>query len=289
MRFGSGLAGPIQVFGAWPSLDPPPGTLNHQVSAAMIKLLSTDFDGILVDHGAIPPVSPVLLEALAELKSRGVFWAVNTGRVLWHVVSGLQEYRFPIEPDYVLTAEREVFHRGTDGEWQDFGDWNSRCAADHDWLFSQASPLLADIHAAFGKESWAHFEYDGERMVGIVTDVDQQMDVVCEFLEREKVRVPGFNFMRNTIYLRFCHEAYSKGTALGELARLTGLTREEIFAAGDHYNDLPMLDGRFAKWVSCPGNSVAAVKRAVSEAGGYVANGICGDGVAEALHHFGAI
>ena len=252
----------------------------------MIKLISTDFDGTLIEHGAIPPVAPELFEALVEMKSRGVLWAVNTGRVLWHIEAGLREFDFPIEPDYVLTSEREVFHRSPEGKWQDYGDWNKRCADDHDWLFSQASPLLADIHAEFDPKPWAHFEYDGERVVGIVTDNEPQMDEVCTFLERERVRVPGFNFMRNTIYLRFCHEAYSKGTALGELARLTGIAREEIFAAGDHFNDISMLDGRFAKWVACPGNAVEQVKRVVEEAGGYVAQGDCSAGVAEALRHF---
>lgn len=252
----------------------------------MIKLISTDFDGTLIEHGAIPPVDPALFEVLVELKAQGVLWAVNTGRVLWHIEAGLREFDFPIEPDYVLTSEREVFHRSPEGKWQDYGDWNQRCAADHDWLFSQASPLLHDIHAEFDPKPWAHFEVDGERMVGIVTDTEPQMDEVCTFLDRERVRVPGFNFMRNTIYLRFCHEAYSKGTALGELARLTGLSRDEIFAAGDHFNDISMLDGVFAKWVACPGNAVAQVKSVVEKAGGYVAQADCSAGVAEALRHF---
>ena len=252
----------------------------------MIKLISTDFDGTLIEHGAIPPVAPELFEALVEMKSRGVLWAVNTGRVLWHIEAGLREFDFPIEPDYVLTSEREVFHRSPDGKWQDYGDWNKRCADDHDWLFSQASPLLADIHAEFDPKPWAHFEHDGGRIVGIVTDTEPQMDEVCDFLERERVRVPGFNFMRNTIYLRFCHEAYSKGTALGELARLTGIAGDEIFAAGDHFNDISMLDGRFAKWVACPANAVDQVKRVVERAGGYVAREDCSAGVAEALRHF---
>ena len=115
------------------------------------------------------------------------------------------------------------------------------------------------------------------------------MDRVCAFLERERVRVPGFNFMRNTIYLRFCHEAYSKGTALAELARLTGVGHGEIFAAGDHYNDLPMLDGVHAQWVACPGNAVEAVKIAVARAGGFVAEGACSVGILEALRHFKAV
>ncbi len=259
------------------------------VRAPMIRLLSTDFDGTLVEHGAIPPVAPALFEALVALRERGVLWAINTGRVLWHIEAGIREFDFPFPPDYVLTSEREVFHRDASGKWVDFGDWNVRCAKDHDWLFSQASPLLADIHARFDGEPWAHFEKDGDRMVGIVTETNEQMDDVCEFLERERVRVPGFNFMRNTIYLRFCHEAYSKGTALGELARLTGIEREEVFAAGDHYNDIPMLDGRFAKWVACPSNAHDAVKRAVNDAGGHVALGAASYGVVESLRQFGAI
>jgi HAD superfamily hydrolase (TIGR01484 family) len=266
------------------SFDAEASTLN-----LMIKLLSTDFDGTLVEHGGKPAVAPELFEALVGLQSKGVLWAINTGRVLWHIDSGINEFGFPIAPDFVLTSEREVFRRTTDGQWEDYGDWNKRCAADHDWLFSQASPLLTDIHKRFDGEDWAHFEFDGDRMVGIVTDTDAQMNEVCAFLENERVRVPGFNFMRNTIYLRFCHEAYSKGTALGELARLVGIERENIFAAGDHYNDLPMLDGRFAEYTACPANAVEAVKRAVIDAGGYVAERNCSFGIVDALRHFGAI
>ncbi|MES2572204.1 MAG: HAD-IIB family hydrolase [Verrucomicrobiota bacterium] len=255
----------------------------------MIKLLSTDFDGTVVDHFAKPPVSPAFLEALVELKKQGVLWAVNTGRELAHIVEGLHEFSFPVEPDFVLTAEREVFHRSPSGTWQDYGDWNARCIEAHDELFSQAGPLLDDIHAFLAAHVKAHPIFDGERLVGLATETDEEMDRVCEFLERERGRVPGFQFMRNTIYVRFCHEAYSKGTALGELGRLTGIDREEIFAAGDHYNDLPMLDGTHARWVACPGNAVEAVRLTVGRAGGHIATGHCSEGLVEALRAFGAI
>ncbi|MEA3212557.1 MAG: hypothetical protein QOE70_5614 [Chthoniobacter sp.] len=252
----------------------------------MIRLLSTDFDGTLVDHRMEPPVSPALFTALKRLQARGGFWAVNTGRELHHIVEGLKEFAFPVEPDYVLTAEREVFHRGPDGSWKDYGDWNQRCTAAHDELFNVAGPLLRGIETFLQTLPGAQGIYMGERMVGLITATDEAMDAVCEFLDRERAKIPGFQFMRNSIYLRFCHEDYSKGSALGELARLLGLAREEIFAAGDHFNDLPMLDGRYAKWVACPANAVPAVQDAVRAADGYVARGACSEGVVEALRHF---
>lgn len=126
-------------------------------------------------------------------------------------------------------------------------------------------------------------------MVGLAAESEPEMDRICDFLERERRRVPGFHYMRNTIYVRFCHEDYSKGTALGELGRLTGLSRDEIFAAGDHFNDLPMLDGRHARWVACPANAVEPVKIAIRAADGYIARQNCSAGIVESLRHFGVL
>jgi hypothetical protein len=254
----------------------------------MIKLLSTDFDGTLVDHEARPPVQPSLFALLAELRREGVIWAINTGRELEHIDDGLREFGFPLQPDYVLTSEREVFHRGADGDWEDFGDWNARCYRAHDDLFAAAGSLLADVGEFLAREVQAHPIYDGPRMVGLAAANDAEMDRVCAFLDRERVRVPGFNYHRNTIYVRFSHEDYSKGTALAELGRLLDISPNEIFAAGDHFNDLPMLDGVHARWVGCPSNAVAEVKTLVRSAGGYVASSPCSGGVVEAIRHFRA-
>ena len=56
----------------------------------------------------------------------------------------------------------------------------------------------------------------------------------------------------NTVYLRSCHADYHKGAALAELPRLLEIPREETFAAGDHHNDISMLDGRYAAPYMCP-------------------------------------
>ncbi len=257
-------------------------------SPAMIKLLSTDFDGTLVDHFSTPPAVPALFELLRELRGRGVQWAVNTGRELVHIEEGLREFSFPIEPDFVLTAEREVFHRGPDGRWRDYGDWNARCYLAHEALYAEAKPFLQDIQGYLQRDVEAHPIYEGGRMIGLAASSETEMDRVCQFLDRERVRVPGFHYQRNTVYVRFCHEDYSKGTALSELGRLIGVPREHIFAVGDHFNDLPMLDGVHAHFVACPGNAVAEVKKQVRQSGGYVAEAEYSGGVVEALRYFGA-
>ena len=53
-----------------------------------------------------------------------------------------------------------------------------------------------------------------------------------------------------------------KGTGIGELAALRGIGREEIMAAGDEMNDLPMI--RYAGWGVAMGNADARVKAAAS-------------------------
>jgi hypothetical protein len=70
------------------------------------------------------------------------------------------------------------------------------------------------------------------------------------------------------------------------LSRLTKIPREVIFAAGDHHNDVSMLDGRYAAFPACPANAISEVKEAVRAASGWVAEKEHGAGVHEALQHF---
>ena len=60
-----------------------------------------------------------------------------------------------------------------------------------------------------------------------------------------------------------------KGAALTELARVLEVSRENIFASGDHHNDISMLDGRVAAMLSCPANAIQEVQDAVRKADGY--------------------
>lgn len=255
----------------------------------MIRLLSTDFDGTLVDHESAPPIDRDFFDTFRFLKAKGVLWAVNTGRAVRHVVEGLEEFGFPFRPDFILTSEREVFRRSEDGAgWEDFGDWNRRCTLAHAELFAEAGPVFDRIRGYLEAKTGAKLIHDEEFPLGVIAQDDYEMDRIIGFIEEVRVDQPEFHYQRNTIYLRFCHRDYHKGSALGELSRLLEIGRESVFAVGDHQNDLSMLDGLYAACPACPSNATDEVKATVRAAGGYVATRRASSGVLEALRHFGA-
>ena len=173
-------------------------------------------------------------------------------------------------PDFILTSERDVF-RPTERGWEPYGDWNARCAQAHAELYNSASSVLAEVVDFVSRQTKARVVYEANAPAGLIATSEEEMDRLAEFIDRVKASEPKFHYQRNTIYLRFCHADYHKGAALEELSRLTEIPREAIFAAGDHHNDISMLDGRYAAFPSCPANAIEAVKAAVRGAGGRVA------------------
>jgi len=252
-----------------------------------IELLSIDFDGTMVSRVSEPVLDPECMELIRELQKEGAIWAINTGRSVDLLESGLTDFEFPIRPDFILTTEREVFRPGTNGEkWEPFGDWNARCARDHAELFSSAQSILTEVVDFVTQKTKARLIYHSEGLEGLRAATEEEMDRIIEFIEQARDPESKFNYQRNTIYLRFCHADYHKGAALAELARLTDISRENIFAAGDHHNDISMLNGEVAAMPACPANAIEEVKSAVRDADGYVAERDHGAGVREALEYF---
>jgi HAD superfamily hydrolase (TIGR01484 family) len=252
-----------------------------------IQLLSIDFDGTLVSRGAEPVFDGQCMELIRELQDGGAIWAINTGRSVDLLETGLVEFALPIRPNFILTTERDVFRPGRNGDrWEPFGEWNERCARDHAELFSSAEPVLAEFVDFATNQTKARLIYNSGGLEGLAADSEEEMDRITDFIRKASAEHAKLDYQRNGIYLRFCHADYHKGSALAELARLLEVPREKIFAAGDHHNDVSMLDGRFAAMPSCPANAIPEVQDAVRNAGGYTAQKPHGAGVHEALLHF---
>jgi len=120
----------------------------------------------------------------------------------------------------------------------------------------------------------------------LIANNNEDADEIHAYLEAYSAEVPNLSIVRNDIYARFSHAAFNKGTALAEIARQLGIAREEIFAAGDHLNDIPMLSGDYARCLVAPDNAIPAVKELVRRQNGYISHQPWGHGVARGLEHY---
>jgi hydroxymethylpyrimidine pyrophosphatase-like HAD family hydrolase len=260
----------------------------HAADMNDVRLLSMDFDGTLIcgDKDSDYPAFPKqLVDALNTLRSNGVQLALNTGRTLASVESGLEFTGFPVRPDFALTTERDLY-RWDGSSWEDFGDWNAHCEKRHTSLYSEAEHLLQEIEAFALNLPGTRLCRESDQFMGVITANMQDMDEVCAFINRCRAGFSEFSYQRNSIYLRFCHLDYNKGTVLAELQRLIGVLPEATFAVGDNFNDLPMLDPKVARYLACPSNAIPTVKSAVLSGSGFVAGQESGAGVFQALQHF---
>src|SRR3989440_11933082 len=113
--------------------------------SSKIRLLSTDFDGTLVAHGTDSILDHGCMEYVEKLQNDGVIWAINTGRSVELLESGLTDFEFPVHPDFILTSERDVFRPSSNGgEWGPFCDWDEGGARKHAELFSSGQSVPAE-------------------------------------------------------------------------------------------------------------------------------------------------
>jgi hydroxymethylpyrimidine pyrophosphatase-like HAD family hydrolase len=250
-----------------------------------IKLISTDFDGTLFAEFENPPIPDVLQRVIADLQSKGAKWAINTGRDMSSLMESLGRAGTKIEPDYLVLVEREIYTH-QESVYVSLEDWNSECTRAHADLFARVRadvPRLVDwvnqrYHARMYEDAYSPF--------CLIAGTNGEADVIHEFLTEYALGIENLTVVRNDIYARFSHSAYNKGTALAELTRRLGLRKEQVFVAGDHLNDLPMLSRKYAQWIAAPANAIEAVKASVEREGGYVSQLPHGWGVAEAIKYY---
>lgn len=250
-----------------------------------IKLISTDFDGTLFSEFENPAIPPRIVSLIGELQSRGVHWVINTGRDMSGLMEALARARIPVQPDYLVLVEREIYHHDG-GRYAPVEHWNAACTRDHGELYARIRPEVADLmnwvntrfRATVYEDVWSPFCL----IAGNNSDADQIHARLDEFCKR----FPELAVVRNDVYARFSHVNYNKGTALAELSRMLGVTSHDVLAAGDHLNDLPMLKSEHARYLVAPANAVPLVKDLVSKQGGFVSELNCGHGVAEGMEHY---
>lgn len=250
-----------------------------------IKLISTDFDGTLFAEFENPPVPPHLQELIANLQSRGAKWAINTGRDMSSLMEALARAGLEIEPDYLVLVERDIFHLH-ESQYVADHEWNDACTRDHASVFEKVRGDLNRLIEWINTRFHVHIYEDPFSPLCLIATSNNDMDQIHAFLESYCRTIPKLIVVRNDVYARFSHVGYTKGTALANLTRQLGLTKQSVFAVGDHLNDLPMLDPAVARFVAAPSNAVAAVKLLLQKTGGYVSPHPHGHGVADAIKYY---
>ena len=250
-----------------------------------IKLISTDFDGTLFAEFENPPVPERLQKLIGSLQAEGAKWVINTGRDMSSLMETLGRANLRIEPDYLVLVEREIYCL-EDSEYVSLAEWNTACTEAHAELFARVRKDVPELHRWISSRFHAHLYSDAFSPFCIIAGNNGDMDIIHRHLDEYCRGIPHLTVVRNDVYARFSHVDYNKGTALAEITRRLGLERTQVFAAGDHLNDLPMLRKEYAAYLGAPMNAVPEVKELLRAQGGHVSEGWHGHGVAEALERY---
>jgi len=241
-----------------------------------LKLISTDFDGTIFAEFENPPIPEKLQQIIGDLQAKGVKWVINTGRDMSELMEALGRAKISVEPDYLVLVEREIHcHDGV--KFVGLHEWNAECTRSHERLFTQIIPDLPRI------TEWINQRFHAFSPFCLIAGNRTDAETINQYLEEYCEGVPNLTVVRNDVYSRFSHAAYNKGAALEELTRRLKIKPAEVFAAGDHWNDLPMLSRKYAHWLASPSNAIEPVKAQVRAEGGYISELHCGFAVAEAL------
>ncbi len=249
-------------------------------------VLGFDFDDTLVLKSGEPAIDPRFFDCVKWVRSTyGAVWGIATGRSLYQLVEGFNEARFPFLPDFVVARERELYFPGQFGRWVPHDEWNRSCEKDHKKLFRKSKRVFSKMRKFIEQETnaqWASTEGDE---AGIIASSDAEMDKILSFIETV-ARPQDLTYERNSIYLRFSHRRFSKGTGLVEAADRWGIGPDRILAVGDNFNDMSMLQPEVCEACGCPSNAVGAVRDFVKNRGGLVAGKPGSLGVMEVMRHY---
>ncbi len=255
--------------------------------SAPSAILSFDFDGTLHCAADFPPVPVGFFRLIQRLREeQGVVWGINTGRSMPQMVEGFIESQFPFLPDWVVAREREVYFPNNFGRWLPEVKWNQRCEKEIHALFKHSRKLLVHLRREIEQHTGAQWiEFEGEP-AGIISQTEEEMEWIIDHIGPIVGAEPHFSWQRNSIYLRFGHRDFQKGSSLCHLAEHYQLPVARRFAIGDSHNDIEMLDPANAGMTACPANAVTAIKEKVTSTGGLVTQAAHGYGAIEALKHY---
>lgn len=247
-----------------------------------IDLLSTDFDGTLFAEFDNPPVPLELQALIGDLQKQGVIWVINTGREMASLMEAMARSRLTVKPDYLVLVEREIYSHNQ-SSYEGLVDWNAACTINHEKLFTRIRQDLPELVEWVNRRFKATIYEDPYSPFCLIAGSADDAKAIHDHLDAYAKNIPELTIVRNDVYARFSHIGYNKGIALKELSKRLNVKKERICVAGDHLNDLSMLNREVAGYILAPGNAVSEVKDLIKKENGFQSSKKCGDGILEGL------
>ena len=183
-----------------------------------------------------------------------------------------------------MAREREIFFPNPLGGFLPHQKWNDRCEKEIRKLFKKARKTLSKVRHQIEEHTGAQYvEVNGDP-AGLIARTEEEMEWIVGHITPLVASIPALGWQRNSIYLRFGHTKYQKGTTLSEVARLHRLDTARTFAMGDSHNDVEMLSEHHSGFAACPANAVNEIREIITARNGHIARTAHGHGVVEALH-----
>ena len=128
---------------------------------------------------AEPALDPQCMELIRELQDAGALWAINTGRSVDLLESGLADFAFLFRPDFILTTERDSFvpaEMATNGKRSAIGTSAARAIMPS--LFSSAQSVLAEVIDFVNQKTKARLIYDSDRLEGLARKMKKKWNTL---------------------------------------------------------------------------------------------------------------
>lgn len=257
-------------------------------------MVATDLDGTLLGGttGRYGFRSQAV-EALGTMAAQGGIVALVTGREHDFIEQLLE--REGVRPGtmgwprLLIAEERFIYHLRGD-RFEPDEAWNRKARTDEASHFEEIRDGVADLlkgPLARVDPTSRRVEREKEEGRGFVEVLFDGAAAARrgENVLRDWLTQTGlpYRVVRNVAGVTIRHKDLSKGAVLARVADELGVARKEVLAIGDSCNDMSMLDGKLGFTSACPANAEPEVRDTVMAAGGYVALGEYGDGVAEAI------
>jgi HAD superfamily hydrolase (TIGR01484 family) len=257
-------------------------------SPAQVRgILSFDFDGTLHLPQEEVVLDPRFYQKIEELRADGWLWAINTGRSLLYMLEGFKESDFRFAPDFLVAREREIYTPGDAfGRWHRIEEWHAQYARDTALFLDDAKEFIALVKEYVLSATAAQWVEEEGDPAGIVASSEEEAFEILNFVNEHRHLSDLIGVLHNTIYMRFTHNGYNKGSSLKELARCVGVPASAVFAIGDGHNDIDKLHPDVAGMIACVGNAHQEVIDYVDSHNGYVAKAHGSMGSVEALEYF---